>query len=138
VHIDPGRFHRLYIITSDWHMPRSQAMFEKVFSLCPTSTLFSICNLTQILPSWLRKLLLLESYDLSYIPVASGISDQAVLKARIGRERKSLQAFLNGPSKEWKSFEELHRFIFTSHTAYATNRFMIPSKEISPEELKTY
>ena len=112
-------------------MERTKAIFNTVFSLCPS--IISLCYTTNILPKFLR-----HPYKITYFSVGSGIADAAVLTDRINREKASLKAFQETTSKIWPTFEHMHTWIFTTHSAYSTERFFIQPQKLSEDVLKTY
>ncbi len=76
----------MYVITNDWHMARSQAIFTKVFTLpdihpqyMPSNSLiYQVFHFFHLLP--------MKSYrnvDMKFISVGAGISDPEVLKSRV-------------------------------------------------------
>lgn len=138
VHIDPSHYHELYVITNSWHMDRTRAIFDTVFSLCQYDTFLSGCYLSLFLPDRVRSVLYPSAYSLQYIPVEHGMNDNTMLSSRISREAKSLDSFIHSTKKEWNTFEQMHQWIFTQHAAYATKRFDMKQQVLSPEVLKTY
>jgi len=56
------------------------------------------------------------SYNLTFVAVEAGIEDQTVLQLRKDKEQKALRDY------HWDSLYDLHTFLFTQHTAYATVR----------------
>ncbi len=112
IHIQPRRFKNLLIITSNFHLPRTQAIFEWVFNLDIENVQYNLCF--------------------------EGVNDEGlssnVLNARIQKESKNLQA-LQGLINTIMSFEELHHWLFTQHKAYAP--FLKPTQTLN-EELSSY
>jgi len=116
----------IYIITNKWHMPRSQAIFEYIFSL-PYSADKKKANLR---PN--------KKFHLYFEPVEDGV-DEEVGKARRKREEQSLKTFNEKTKNEFSSMQEFHDWLFTKHTAYAAIRHTIPRNEnLDIETLKTY
>lgn len=116
----------IYIITNNWHMPRSQAIFEYVFSL-PYST-----------NDKKNRLRANRKFQLHFEQVEDGV-DEEIAKARRKREQQSLQTFNEKTKKEFTSMQQFHDWIFTKHLAYAASRHTIPRNEnIDKETLKTY
>ncbi len=98
IHVDPGGFRKLLIITSSFHMPRTRAVFEWIYSLeSPFSS---------------------DTYDLYFEEVPDEGMDEHILKARIEKEKKSLEYALN-LKKKIQTFQQFFQWLFTEHGAYA-------------------
>jgi hypothetical protein len=92
---DPAGWRRLLIITSEFHMARTQAIFDWVFGLDNDSV-----------------------YELSYVATADcGLSPTA-LAAGQAREAASLANVLQ-LAQQLRTREALHHWLFTTHAAYA-------------------
>ena len=131
-------------------MPRTKAIFERVFSLpLMASKDYPMSSFTDF-ERWYRSIpfLFLPAYHhyqkkeviLEFIAVDAGISDQQTLQARSERELKSLQSFIRNVSPKWESFHQLHQWIFTQHSAYAASRLLDKNRhaQVDKETLKTY
>lgn len=106
-------------------MGRTKAIFTKVLSLADTLSTYNTVLLSPL-------------FDFEFEPVAPGIDDPEILKARIEKEADALKSFQK-LSNMWSSFEELHNWIFTDHNAYASKRLSKPRAKISNNALlKTY
>lgn len=109
---DPLRFKTLLIITSDFHMQRTRAIFEWIFRLPPT----------------------IHDYEIEFESAPDrGLTTQA-LAARVQREEKSL-ANLNKTIQKVNNLEDFIIWLYREHAAYAPNK---PFKPLSPDELKSY
>jgi hypothetical protein len=96
VHCEPRALKHLLVITSDFHMRRTRAIFEWVFSLQPRPVQF----------------------QLTFEAVRDiGMSPEA-LRARLEKEEKSLDD-LALTTKRITSMELLHEFLFKDHGAYS-------------------
>lgn len=147
MHIEPGTFHKLVIITNSWHMPRTKAIFEKVFSLpLKKSQDYPMITWDDFI-HWYRSVELLgkhfychKAVELEFVSVEAGIADQKILQSRSEREMKSLQSFLHNVAPQWTSFHQLHGWLFTKHNAYASSRFKQQDKntQVDQEALKSY
>jgi uncharacterized SAM-binding protein YcdF (DUF218 family) len=94
-HTDPRSLRRLLIVTSKFHMPRTEAVFRWVFGAAP-----------------------FHAYDLSFESTADiGLSPEA-LEARAQRERTSL-AVVRDLATSIATLSGLHQWLFTEHGAYA-------------------
>lgn len=110
------------IITNNWHMKRTKAIFEKVLSL-PSASKAA------------------HYYKLQFVSVDAALPLD-ILALRQKREADSLKTFLTETSGKWSDLDSLHSWLFTSHTAYAASRFAIigggNGEEISIDLAKTY
>lgn len=95
VHTDPLKLQRLNVITSEFHMPRTRAIFEFIFS-----DRFSA-----------------GPYSLSFESVSDEGLDEAVIAERRQREADSLERFL-ARSSDVHTVRDLHRWLFIEHNAY--------------------
>ena len=85
------------------------------------------------LPKASKKLAL----EIEYRSVAPGL-EGGVLSSRIEREKKSLLFFQQETSSKFSSMEELHEFVFTQHSAYATSRLLKAHVGIDKTLAQTY
>lgn len=109
---EPLNLNKLLVITSDFHIPRTKAIFEWVFRLPPISF----------------------KYHLDFESTLNeGLSSQA-LAARIQREKISLEN-LRKTIQDVNTLDKFISWLYTEHTAYATDK---PSKPLSDDELKSY
>ncbi len=113
LHVDPEGWRRLLIITSEFHMPRTRALFDWVFGFEP------------------------DRYELHYAASPNrGISPEGVA-AREARERQSLQR-LPRTQESIGSLVEFHRWIFSRHEAYSTGGRLRERPPIDPATLESY
>jgi hypothetical protein len=124
IHTEFSSWRRLIVITNDWHMDRTRSIFETIFSL-PLSLPSSYFS-----PS--------PRYTLEFIEVDSLLASPEILKARQEREKQSLHFFLTNTKTFWRTFNELHQWIFTKHTAYASSRFLSQAERLDEKTLQTY
>lgn len=109
---DPLKLKKLLVITSEFHMPRTKAIFEWVFQLPP----------------------LFFKYHLNFESAPNeGLSSQ-VLAARMEREENSL-INLKSTILKINTLDKFISWLYSEHTAYAIN---IISTPLSDEELKSY
>lgn len=109
---DPLKLRKLLIITSEFHMPRTKAIFDWVFHLPPSSLDYQ---------------LVFESTP------DTGLSSQA-LAARILKEKKSLSNLKN-TMKKITTLDGFLVWLYSEHTAYALNK---TPKPLSDDELRSY
>ena len=96
IHVDPRGFRRLLVITSAFHMPRTEAIFRWVFGLdAPPG-----------------------GYDLAFESVSDEDIPPDILKARTAREQASLSR-LPATIARIKSMRALNEWLYTEHAAYA-------------------
>lgn len=166
IHMHPGKYRELYVITNDWHMPRTEAIFKTVFSLPDADphsgmTPFSVSSASQmnfylphiwmqLVSTWLiSRLTNIDSsvpIKLHFVPASAGIDDANILKIRREKEQKSLEGFVSKVAPQWRTWYDLHIWLFSQHNAYASKRLLPSSdsqakKPLSAEEellLKTY
>lgn len=95
MHTDPRGMRRLLIVNSEFHMPRTEAVFRWVFGAAPD-----------------------RGYELSFEWVENlGFSREA-LEQRASKERASLEA-VRGLAARIATLSDLHQWIYTEHGAYA-------------------
>jgi len=111
VHIDPMKWRKLVVITSKFHMPRSEEIFKWIFGLEPK-----------------------HDYNIEYITVSDEGLDENLIKSRTEKEKKSIQRLLN-VEKNIKTMEQLHQWLYTVHDAYA---FGITPERAKGEVVNTY
>lgn len=112
VHIDPRGFKKIAIITSEFHLHRAKAVFDKVFSLKPFQ----------------------KKYIVDFILVSNKGIDLKTLEQRKERDEKSVKRFLN-QTKNIKTISEFHNWIFTKHDIY---RASFKRQNLKGEALKSY
>ena len=100
IHTDPLSLSRLKVITSEFHMPRTRAIFDFVFGLSDA-----------------RQAQAVLQYHLSFEASANAGLDSKVLQARTAREQQSLNGFQQR-SAGVSTLAELHRWLFSDHDAY--------------------
>ncbi|HEY4365265.1 MAG TPA: YdcF family protein [Bryobacteraceae bacterium] len=114
IHTDPQRLRGLHIITSDFHLARTQAIFEWVFGLDSEAP-----------------------YQLSFEAVEDSDMPPALLADRQHRELQSLQA-LQKLAPTINSLEGLHRWLFTHHAAYSSTRGAFREPRVAPLTRQSY
>ncbi len=100
IHVEPGTFNKLLVITSNFHMPRTKAIFQWVYGL--------------------NSPYMGKSFDLNFEEVPDEGIAEDILSARIEREKTSLQNVLR-LQKEIRTFQDFHKWLFTEHGAYSTS-----------------
>ena len=112
IHTDPRQLRRLTIITSEFHMPRTQAIFEWIFGIEGGAA----------------------PYHLHFVATPdTGLSPEAVA-ARVEREMRSLSN-VRALSGRLTTFRDLHEWLFAEHAAYAVG---LPATAMDQNVLKSY
>ena len=109
-------FGRLTVVNNRFHIDRTRAIFNKVFSLAPL-----VCG----------------AYELEFVAVDDVGLDADVLYSRREREKKSIQSFARNTA-HLTSMRAFHLFLFSNHTAYASKRLLQERKPIDKAALKSY
>ncbi len=94
IHTDPSGWRRLLVITSESHLPRTEAIFRWVFGIAPE------CR-----------------YHLDFDSTPDRGLAPELLAARKSREAGSLRQ-LHQTAAAIRTLPELHRWLFTEHQAY--------------------
>ncbi len=97
IHVDPCHFCKLLIITSAFHMPRTEAIFRWIYRLPPTD------------------------FDLTFEVVPDEGIDVPALEARRAIETQSLSS-IEPIMGCITSIEALHNWLFSEHGAYQLHR----------------
>lgn len=108
LHVDPPRWRKLIVITSEFHMPRSRAIFDWVFGMDA------------------------GVYQLRYEATADDGLSGALLERRRAKEASALQG-LYGVMNRIKDGQALHRWMHTEHDAYTARGWL--GRKASPPEL---
>jgi hypothetical protein len=93
LHVDPAGWRRLLIVTSEFHMQRSRAIFEWVFGLDP------------------------GRYDLQFVATPDTGIDPVLLQRRRAKEAAGLESLLKIASRI-RDLPTLHAWLYSEHTAY--------------------
>jgi hypothetical protein len=115
LHVDPRGLRRLLIITSDFHLPRTEAAFRWVYGLRPRAL----------------------SYELHFEGVSDLGMDPEVLRDREGRERKSLNETL-ALAPRMTHMADFHRWLFTKHNAYNAGGRDASGRDVQGATLESY
>ncbi len=98
IHVEPGQFKKLLVITSAFHMPRTRAIFEWVYRLSSEGTQ--------------------HDYVLHFDEAPDKGVDKEILEIRKEKEQASLQKVLR-LSERLTTLPQFHRWLFSEHEAYA-------------------
>ena len=115
IHTDPRRLARLLIITSAFHMRRTEAIFRWVYALEPVRV----------------------SYELAFEATAdTGVAEDALV-ARYEKERAGLTDLLP-KTQRYRTLVDFHRWFFTEHRIYAPSLWNREEPQLPAEALQTY
>ena len=113
IHIDQLNLKKILIITSEFHLPRSKAIFEWIFGLNNS---------------------FLKPYRLYFESVSDRKINSKIIIPRIEKEQKSLQKLFE-TKKNITNLLQLHQWLFKKHGAYTLKFF---SDKNSAQVLKSY
>ncbi len=108
LHVDPVGWRRLAVVTSDFHMPRSRAIFEWVFGMEPGK----------------------YSLDFEATP-DDGITGR-LLERRIEKEAAALRSF-RVLAKQIRDLPAVHKWFHTEHNAYTARGWA--TRRTSPPDI---
>jgi len=116
LHTDVLQVRRLAVINNLWHMPRTRAVFEHVFSVPPE-----------------------QGYIMTFYAVGSGLADD-ILKRRLVKEVEALPKFSEDGSwrKQTPTLQAMHEWIHKENTAYAAKRLLVERKPLDPKLAESY
>lgn len=104
-HAIPSGWRRIGVVTSEFHMPRSRAIFETAFKLAAEDIWRD--------PSWYT----LEFYSAS----DDGLFDASVYEARLEKEHAAVKQWAKDTG-HMRKLSELHSWLFGTHMCYAVPR----------------
>jgi uncharacterized SAM-binding protein YcdF (DUF218 family) len=114
-HSEPAGLARLLVVTSDFHLARTAAVFEWVFGLTPRPV----------------------DYRLEFRGASNlGLPPDAIA-ARAAKEADGLKT-VQQLSRELTSLPEFHRWLFTQHDAYAVARLDQPRRALDARVSESY
>lgn len=112
IHAEPARMKKLVVVTSAFHMPRTKAIFDWVYSLTPLPT----------------------QYQLEYVEVTDKGIDEELIKIRTKKEMRSLK-HLQKTKKNIQTLSQFHTWLYTKHSAYSV---ALKPRKLSGKVLDTY
>jgi len=115
IHAEPARLRRLLVITSDFHLPRTQRIFEWIYALEPRP-----CH-----------------YILEFEGVIDASMDKTLWSDRWNKEQASLTK-LPLITQRVLTMEQLHRWIFTEHEAYSSGQRGFNFRNIAGGPIQSY
>jgi len=115
MHTDPRRWRRLRVVTSEFHIPRLRTIFDWMFSAPPVD----------------------PPYELEFESVADAGMTDRVRTARAAKEAAGLASF-RAVIARVRTLEEIHRWLFTEHEAYAVAFQGKPRADLPEDLMETY
>ena len=115
IHVDPQGLRRLLVISSDFHLPRTEAVFTWMFSLEPKPA----------------------AYELEFDSVSDPSMPADLFADRQQREQKSLEEFETFKSRI-ATMRDCHRWLFADHGAYNAVRTGFSQRAVDPSTLRSY
>lgn len=115
IHVLPRKFRNLAVITSEFHMTRTRAVFEWIYGFDD----------------------LLQVHRLHFEATPDDGMDPEALEARVAKERHSLEAFRE-VARNIRDLQGLHQWLFTEHDAYAAGRTPAGDPAFGRELLDSY
>ena len=99
IHVDPAKWRKLLVVTSEFHMARTRAIFEWIYSLNQVH----------------------DGFHLSFDAVPdAGIAPED-LAERTSKENRGLSS-VKKLSKELRDLKGVHEWLFTAHDAYSMKK----------------
>jgi hypothetical protein len=115
LHVDPQGFRRLLIVTSDFHLPRTQTVFQWIYSLEP------------------RPL----AYELDFEPVIDPAMPPELWAERRRKEEAAMEV-LQPLVNRIVTLRECHRWLFTEHAAYSAGGHAFERPGVDAGALASY
>ncbi|KAI8465339.1 MAG: DUF218 domain-containing protein [Monoraphidium minutum] len=119
IHAIPAGWRRVAVVTSDFHMPRSRALFDGIWRLAGQSLHGD--------PSW---------FELVYVASSDhGVFDDYVYQARLDKEAQAV-ADWKAASAAFSSLADFHAWLYADHLCYAVpKQHMFGARTIKDERL---
>jgi len=121
LHCDVLQLKRLAVINNDWHMPRTRAVFEHVFSIPATAGASP------------------PDFQLQFVEVEANLEER-ILQTRLEKERRATPKFAAGSEwrKQTSTLQSLHQWLYVQNTAYASSRLLVEKQALDIELLRSY
>lgn len=103
-HTDIAGWRHLLIITSDFHLERTKAIFEWIFNIDP-----DVAG---------------PPYKLDYLGTPDVALDDAAVAARAAREQQSAANVRNKLAPTYRSLREVHKFLTSNHDLYTASKLV--------------
>jgi DUF218 domain len=115
IHVEPQGLRRLLVINSEFHMPRTKAVFQWLYGLEPHAI----------------------QYELEFESVTDASMPPDLLADRLEKECKSLEHF-ETIARQIKTMKDCHKWLFTVHDAYNATRRAFRTGDINASVLRSY
>ena len=112
--IIPLKLKSIVLITSEFHIPRSKAIFL-----------------------WMKQIFNID-IKIEFISAADENLDKDIIKTRTEREKNSLNMLKENVINKIDTIEKFHKWFYTEHNAYCSNSELIRKQSISEKEKKSY
>jgi len=123
MHAAPAAWRRLAVVTSDFHMPRTRAIFDACYALAGADLAGDAAH-----------------FALDYHPVSDeGLFAPGVLQARATKEAASAHTW-RADVAPMRSLADLHAWLFATHLCYSVSRQheFGREKDLDPRLAATY
>lgn len=114
IHAQPRKLKKLLVITSEFHMPRTENVFRWIYSLHPLPVKF----------------------ELEFLAVTDEGMDEISLNARKKAEKENL-ARLEITREHIHDLQDLHRWLYSEHDAYRAGGWSL-QRGTNDDLMKTY
>lgn len=110
----PLKLRSFLVVTSEFHMPRTRAIFDWILTLDD------------------------ELYDVFYQSASNQGIDPEILSVRELKEKNSLENLMTHVMTKIKTVKQLHRWFYEDHKAYCSVSELIRTDETSQQEKNSY
>jgi hypothetical protein len=115
VHVDPQGMRRLLVIASDFHIPRTEAIFHWVYGLGPKPLV----------------------YELHFESVSDPSMPSDLWEDRRQKEQQSLEGFTKIKHRI-ATIRDCHQWLFTEHDAYRAGTPGFRKRDVDASTLRSY
>jgi len=112
--IIPLKLKSIVLITSEFHLPRSKAIFL-----------------------WMKEVFFID-IKIEFLSASDENLDEEIIKSRTEREKNSLNSIKEQIINKIHTIEQFHKWFYTEHNAYCSNSELIRKQSISDKEKKSY
>jgi len=114
IHAEPRKFKKLLVVTSEFHMPRTESVFRWIYSLHPLPVKF----------------------ELEFLAVTDEGMDEISLSARKKAEKENV-ARLEITREHIHDLQDFHRWLYSEHDAYRAGGWSL-QRGTNDDLMKTY
>jgi len=106
-HVEPRGWSRLLVVTSEFHLPRTRAVFETVLGLPNRHG---------------------ERWNCEFVGTDNSGLAADILRERSDKESRALERWLRQVAEaDWQTLADFHRWLWTEHACYAPG--LVPTRE---------